>query len=146
MSKPQTDNLVVRQFERLACSLKAAMCVAPAHASAVALSPEVASASGTLALVLTDISKGGVGLRSPVYLPKGTQVDITLSDPALAGSPFANWTARTRVMRVIMSSRQPTFDLGTALIDATPTDQARLVELMAIVRARGASADGGVAA
>jgi hypothetical protein len=140
MSKPQTDNLVVRQFERVACSLKASMCVSPQHASVVSLSPEIASSSGCVALVLTDASKGGVGLRSPVYLPKGTQVDITLSDPALAGTPFASWTVKTRVMRVVMSSREPTYDLGTALIDNTPAEQSKLVDLIAIIRSKQVAA------
>lgn len=140
MSKPQTDNLVVRQFERLSCSLKASMCVNPHHAGAVSLSPEIASASGTVALLLTDVSKGGVGLRSPVFLPKGTQIDITLSDPAFVSTAFANWTLKTRVMRVIMSSRQPTYDLGTALIDLSTSEQNKLVDLIAIIRNKGVAA------
>jgi hypothetical protein len=140
MSKPQTDNLVVRQFERVACSLKASMCVNPAHAGVVSLSPEIASSTGSVALVLTDASKGGVGLRSPVFLPKGTQVDITLTDPALAGTPFSHWTVKTRVMRGVMSSRQPTYDLGTALIDSSPAEQAKLVDLIAIIRQKGVAA------
>ncbi|MFT3686435.1 MAG: PilZ domain-containing protein [Phycisphaerales bacterium] len=110
---PKTDNLVVRQHERLTCALAAEATVAPEHQGPIALSPLAADASGKFAPTVTDISRGGIGLRTKVFLPKQARLSVTITDPAV-GTPI---TATVRVQRVVMTDRTPTYDIGTAFVD-----------------------------
>lgn len=114
---PATDNLVVRQHERLTCALTSEAAVASEHQGSISLTPLAADATGTFTPTVTDISRGGIGLRSRVFLPKQAHLTVTITDPALE-SPI---TATVRVQRVVMTDRTPTYELGTAFVDPSPS-------------------------
>lgn len=116
MSQPKTDNLVVRQHERLRCALTAEATVAPEHVGPIALSPLAADATGNFNPVVVDVSRGGIGLKTKVFLPKQARICVTITDPAL-GAPIS---ATVRVQRVIMTDRAPTYELGTSFVDPSP--------------------------
>jgi hypothetical protein len=113
---PKTDNLVVRQHERLRCALTAEATIAPEHIGPITLSPLAADASGNFNPVVVDVSRGGIGLRTKVFLPKQARICVTITDPAI-GTPIST---TVRVQRVIMTDRAPTYELGTAFVDPSP--------------------------
>lgn len=125
---PKTDNLVVRQHERVRCALSAEATVAPEHAGPIALSPLAADGSGNFNPIVVDVSRGGIGLRTKVFLPKQARICVTITDPALE----APISATVRVQRVVMTDRAPTYELGTSFVDASPA----LLQSVAAVIAR----------
>lgn len=110
---PKTDNLVVRQHERLNCALSAEATIAPEHQGPIVLSPLAADNTGKFSPIVVDISRGGIGLKSKVFLPKQAHLNVTITDPVV-GTPIS---ATVRVQRVIMTDRTPTYELGTAFVD-----------------------------
>jgi hypothetical protein len=122
--QPQTDNLVVRQHERVRCSLPCKLTIAPEHAALVALTPASADATGALAATLVDLSRGGCAIRTRTFLPKMTRLLLT----AQAGADTLTLTLR--VMRVFMLDRSPAYELGTATVDLGPADAEQLARII----------------
>lgn len=130
---PKTDNLVVRQHERIRCALTADGAIAPEHTGPIALSPLAADASGNFNPVVVDMSRGGIGLRTKVFLPKQARIAVTITDPALP-EPIS---ATVRVQRVVMTDRTPTYELGTSFVDASPALLASVAEAIARLQPKG---------
>ncbi len=104
------DQLVVRQHQRLQCSLPAKVAIADSHAGAVVLA-RTASEGGALKTTVVDCSRGGLGLQTHVLLPRSCIVIVQLRDPAPGGDP-SPIVLTCRVQRVTMTDRTPTFYLG----------------------------------
>lgn len=113
---PKTDNLVVRQHQRLQCALASEAVIAPEHVGPIALSPLAADSAGTFHPTVVDISRGGIGLRTKTFFPKQARITVTITDTALE----APITATVKVQRVVMTDRTPTYELGTAFVDPNP--------------------------
>jgi hypothetical protein len=111
----ETDaTLSVRQHARVQCRLPAAVTVAAPHAQRVALT----AGSGEVRATLTDLSAGGLGLRSPVFFPKGCLLDLALT---VGDGPAAfHFRTTLRVQRTIMADRAPSYDLGAAFANPGP--------------------------
>jgi len=137
---PKTDNLVVRQHERLRCELRAQAGVAPEHAAAIALSPLAADGAGCFEPTVVDISRGGIGLRTKVFLPKQSRIAVTITDPAI-GAPIS---MTVRVQRVVMTDRTPTYELGTAFVDPSPSLLASIAAATARIQPMATGATEGV--
>lgn len=136
MSAPKTDNLVVRQHERVRCALAAQSQVTGEHAGIVVLAVGATDGQGGFVCSVVDISNGGLAVRSKVFMPKQTRLVVRITDPSLAteGQPVA-FTATCKVMRVQMVDRTPTYELGTAFVDMSPEDKRTVSALIARVAA-----------
>lgn len=125
----QTEQLLVRQHERLRCDLSAWLTIAPEHAERVVPARGQTGPGGRLAVRVTDVSLGGIGVRTTVFLPRLMRARVFIQGAGVIEP--SEWAIT--VQRVVMVDRTPTYDLGTSLTDpgpgATATAQ-RLIELL----------------
>ena len=134
---PPNDTLVVRQFERLACKFDATLETLGRTREQVRLSRSAGDASGRVAGVLVDCSEGGLGLRSPVYFPKQSEMFVRVRD-AVAGVIFES---PVRVRRTVMVGREPTYELGLEFVGDGAEARRKLQPLLELAR-RQASGGG----
>jgi hypothetical protein len=104
------DQLVVRQHERRSCRLEAGLRVAAEHTHVVALSRSVGDGTGSISATVVDVSNGGAGVETAVFLPRGTSVNLTVR----TGSGSETIELPSRVQRVTMISREPRYYMGLA--------------------------------
>lgn len=118
-------SLTVRQHARHDVALDAELSVAPEQAQAVRFSSSAAGKNGRLQVVLTDISEGGLGVMSTVFVPRHALMDLRVKNPALPEGPAA-LQMRIRVQRITMTDRRPGYLLGATFADDGPDFAARL--------------------
>lgn len=139
----QPEPLVVRRHARLRCDLPARLAVAEASAAQVSPAAAATDAGGGIGVTVIDASRGGIGLRSAVFLPKMCQVTATLQVPAGAWGRAFEFRAVARVQRVTMLDRTPTYYLGTAFLAGGPGEAERVERLLVALEAlQPAAADG----
>lgn len=105
-----SDQLVVRQHERRSCRLESSLRVATEHAHVVALSRSVGDGTGSINATVVDVSNGGAGVETAVFLPRGTSVNLTVR----TGPGNETIALPSRVQRVTMISREPRYYMGLA--------------------------------
>ena len=111
---PTPNQLVVRQYERHRCDIALRASVDGAHAEQVGIALQTAGIGpGEFAGTLTDVSQGGLGLRTQLFIPKSAKVYISI-ETADNGLPIL---ATLKVMRVAMIDRSPTYYLGTSFVE-----------------------------
>lgn len=131
----QPGVLVVRQSERHRCDIPARLVIDPAHAERVVLTKSARSADGSVAARVIDCSLGGLGIESSVFIPKGCRLIVVCVGDAAEEHGFAGEYI-SRVQRVLMLSRAPSYLIGTLHVrdasdeaDATPSARlGRLIE------------------
>lgn len=129
-----SENLVVRQHERIECQFAGGVRVAPAQNQAIRIASNVVDASNCVPASVRDCSMGGVGLHTGVFLPKRSQLTLVL---AIGTDPDQSFALDLKVMRVVMLDRTPTYYLGAALV--RPDDEASramLERLVSLARAQ----------
>lgn len=118
---------LVRADQRFSCTLDGIARPTTEGEESVSLARAVGEGDGTVRITVVDVSRGGIGVTSPVFLPRGSHVEVSISGPrGVLG------TVVTRVQRVEMRDRRPTYYLGlsiTAASDAAPVMQAVLAEV-----------------
>lgn len=130
----QNDQLVVRQHERLLCTLRAHVRIADACAAQVSLARASGDASGTLDAQIVDCSRGGLGLQLPLFLPRAAQLLVRVKADESCGIP-GDIELLTRVQRASMIDRTPTYYLGLSFrVPGAP--QTDLIERLLVVAAR----------
>lgn len=126
----RTSDLSVRQHERHACDVPVRIFVAGAGAEVVRLTR--VGAEGAAARIV-DYSKGGIGLRSPVYFPLTCNLRLRLT------TPTGTIDVDLRVQRATMVDRTPAYYVGTSFDSATPgaagAQQEAAARLLAALRA-----------
>lgn len=135
--QPQTDNLAVRQHARHKCDLASLIAVVPAHAESVRFNPSAVDQAGHVRASVQDVSLGGVGLHTSVFIPKRTCVAVTIT-VAPGEAPIV---LQLRIARVIMLDRQPRYYLGTSLANQEDPASLKALELL-ISAAQRAHAEG----
>lgn len=123
-----SHDLVVRRTVRHDVVLRGRFSVAAPHASAVRLAKASGSRDGAVEADIVDLSAGGVGFLSTVFLPKRLLVDVEILAPR-SGAPLLR--CRGRVTRTLMTDRRPMYMLGVAfenLDEATTAALATLLE------------------
>ena len=118
------------------------MTVAPEHVEKVVLARGQLGAGGRLAVDVLDVSLGGIGLRSRVFLPRNARLIVYVCPPGVADAQ--EWLVV--VQRSQMTDRKPTYYLGTALItqnNASTSVAQTLID--ALRRTQPAAAAGGQA-
>ena len=131
----QASELVVRRHDRYVCDLPAQIEVAPASAAAVRLSQSAVGANGRIAARVSDCSSGGLGLRSPVFLPLTALLVVTVTMPDATGGTL---TATLRIQRATMTDRKPTFYIGGSFEGLKEPQVAGVAALLAALKASGA--------
>lgn len=129
------NNLAVRRHDRRPCKLAAVLSVAEEHAGQVAFSRAVSNNNATISLGVVDCSEGGLGLRSPVYIPRGAQIFVDIAGHTDGRDVMHR--VELRVQRVTMIDRSPAYYLGTSLVDRAESAPA-IRDLLAISDAQQA--------
>lgn len=114
-------NILVRQHERVTCELDAFARVEPGQGDQVVLSRSAATggrSEGEIRVSVVDVSPGGLGVRSPIYLPRGTKLRVIMSRSS-PDAPDAHQIV-VRVQRSAMIDRSPAYYLGGAFVQADP--------------------------
>ncbi len=115
MPQSGAEQLVVRQHERFVCRLPSHMRVAEEASEQVMLGRSVVDGTGTLSMVITDASRGGLGVESNVFFPRGCRLKIRVED----GTETVH-ELTLRVQRVTMIDRKPTYYIGLSFVSKGP--------------------------
>ncbi len=106
--------LIVRHTQRHEISVPCRIDVANAHAAAVRFTPVALAQDGRVSGRIVDVSAGGLGVETPVFVPRNTLVRITtIAEQSGQQSPPIDVTLR--IKRVIMIDREPTYLLGLSV-------------------------------
>lgn len=126
------QNSSVRRSVRYDVSIRAAVSIHPDQAQLVRFAAAAGARDGWLDVDLVDFSSNGVGIMSPVFVPRRTVLMARLyafgpDAPVIVEAPL-------RVQRVCMTDRRPAYLIGTSYADpgASSISQInRLLELLA---------------
>lgn len=134
---PVEEQVVVRQHERYSCRLAAATRVAQDLEGAVPLARGVREGSdgAGIACTIVDVSRGGIGIETGVFLPKTCKVEVTLPGSSI-GDASARVALRGTVMRIAMLDRTPRYYLGLSFNPSDMTTTKIAEALLANVKAR----------
>ncbi len=131
----QNEPQVVRQHERVQCQLAAVVGVAPEMDGRVVFSGTVCGtgrAGGTVSAEMIDCSRGGLGLKIKVFVPKHARLVVRVAcGPAGEPREFA-----VVAQRVKMLDRGPTYYVGASF----PADTNAVSEVDALLTAARATA------
>lgn len=111
-SRPET--LLVRQHERLKCSLRVQVTAAPECGTQVRLARTLGDGSRVVSATVIDCSPGGLGINSGVFFPKTSVIHARI---AAADGVSTLYEGSLRVQRVAMIGREPTYYLGTSFVE-----------------------------
>ena len=125
-------DLMVRRHERHELVLPAILSVAPEHKSLVRFNPSICERDGWVPATLTDISPGGLGLITHVFIPRMSLVRVRI----MRGEGERQvLDVKVRLQRVCMTDRRPAYLLGTAFFELSD-------EQRSVVQAITAELDG----
>jgi len=130
-----------RLFVRHGTHLAASVEVHPDHADQVRMS--FGDALSDFAVV--DVSKGGIGLHSSVFLPKNLKVVLKICHTGPAGAEASRpLTIRAIVRRYTLVDHRPSYLIGLQFVDPAGRDEQELVGISAASKtAAAAGATGG---
>jgi hypothetical protein len=133
MTAHATD-LAVRRHERYLCDFAASITVA---GPAVTLAKAALGHQGRLQGRLVDVSRGGMGLSTHVYLPSSCRITISATIPDGSGKE-RTITAEARVHRSAMTDRKPTYYIGAAFDGEDAARDAAVEKFIQLLRDSGA--------
>jgi PilZ domain len=125
----------VRADDRRVCSEPAVLRPGAESSEFVRLSSSAGDGDGTARGTLADVSRRGLRVRTGVFFPRGSMIDVWL--PKAVESPA--WV-RCLVQRVVMRDPGPTYDVGVTIADAS-IDDPRVSEYLRELIAGGTSED-----
>lgn len=119
--EPNPTPSLVRTDQRYNCSLGAVLRPAPDEPSEVGrdlgdqvlLGRSAGEGDGTVKVTVVDVSRGGLGVATPIFFPRGSRIEISVNGKDGVG------TVQGRVQRVEMLDRRPTYRLGVLFANAT---------------------------
>lgn len=107
-------DLIVRRFERHELVLPAILSVAPEHQSLVRFNPSICERDGWIPATLADISPGGLGLITQVFIPRMSLMRVRV----MRGEDERQvLDVKVRLQRICMTDRRPAYLLGTAFVE-----------------------------
>ena len=107
------QDFAIRRTQRHDLALPARFCVAPEHAGVVKFSAASGARDGWIDGGVVDVSSGGLGLVSPIFVPRRCLVTVRVRAEESDESPTILEVA-ARVQRIVMTDRRPAYLLGTA--------------------------------
>jgi hypothetical protein len=111
--QPSAEQLVVRQHERVHCRIPSLVRVSTENAEQVSLARAMGDGNGALPAFITDCSRGGLGVESSVFFPRGCRLRIKAGSTS---TDAAGPELIVRVQRVTMLDRKPTYYLGLSFV------------------------------
>lgn len=137
--KQEAISAQARQFKRHETAYKARVEPHPECADQFRLSyPDVQAG-----LDVIDVSAGGLGLRSPIFIPKNIRLILHVSGVGDAEDmAFSLLKIRAIVRRSEMVDHKPTYQVGLQFIDPGGADEQRLIQAVAEDMQREAVAAG----
>jgi hypothetical protein len=135
MHPPGAEQLVVRQHERFLCRLAAHLRVAEDMAEQVMIARSVGDGVGAVDAFITDASRGGLGIESTVFFPRGCRVVVRVR----AAGPMPVQDLTLRVQRVSMLDRAPTYYLGLSFVSKGLEHEHSVVALLEHARQAAAA-------
>ncbi len=118
---PSQDQIIVRQSARHDVCLRGLARIAPESAGTVRLARASGAKDGWIEVDVVDLSSGGVGFVSMLFLPRRSVVTLRIFGNAPEAPALA--TVQCRIQRVCMTDRRPAYLIGAA-IESTD-DEAR---------------------
>jgi c-di-GMP-binding flagellar brake protein YcgR len=137
--KQEAISAQARQFKRHETAYKARIEPHPECADQFRLSyPDVQAG-----LDVIDVSAGGLGLRSPIFIPKNIRLILHVSGLSDTRDPTASLLKiRAVVRRLQMIDHKPTYQVGLQFVDPGGDDEKKLVQAVAADRRRETVAAG----
>jgi hypothetical protein len=133
--QPSAEQLVVRQHERVHCRIPSQLRVATENAEQVCLARSIGDGNGGLEAFITDCSRGGLGIESSVFFPRGCRIRIkTRTTDSATGSSANSSEMIVRVQRVTMLDRKPTYYLGVSFVSKGNDHDAAVLALLDAAR------------
>lgn len=123
-------DMLVRRSTRIDIALPARLAIADDHAGQVRFGPEAGAVHGWVDADVVDVSAGGLGLISSVFVPRRTLVRIEVIN-GLDPSAEALLKCVGRVQRVVMTDRRPAYFLGAAFAETNHESDKALEQFMA---------------
>lgn len=108
---PARDDTIVRRHERHRCEIPVELRLGTVSARRVELVRGVCGPEGQFPGFMVDVSHGGVGLRTKVFIPRTCQLLLRVGEPASPGGR-ALFEGPVRVQRVTMMDRAVQYYLG----------------------------------
>lgn len=134
-----SNGLVIRSNERHEVSIPARARVSVAHADVVKLSKAAGEKDGWVDVHMIDFSNAGVGLISQTFFPRGSLVEIEVSNPEPDQQETVLIRCEMRVMRVQMTDRRPAYLVGGAFTEFDDESEEQLAKLLDRLSGRGES-------
>ena len=135
-----TENydLTLRRHDRYLGDYPGVFSVSSSSDGGVRVSRSMLSQAGAVAMRVVDLSRGGVGVRCPLYLPRGCELQMRLTIPG----PTA-FTIQTQVIvqRVRMLDCVPNYYIGTAFELSDAAAEGKVAAMMEHLKAIGAVLD-----
>lgn len=111
------QGLTIRHTQREEIALPCVLEIASGHSPLVRLTGNAAATRGRIDATVIDASEGGLGVLSPVFLPKRALVRVRVRHPVAEDQPPL-LEATLRVQRVVMTDRRPYYLIGFAYAQA----------------------------
>ncbi|MFZ4574870.1 MAG: PilZ domain-containing protein [Phycisphaerales bacterium] len=121
--------IIIRQSARYDVVMRAQLSVSPEHAGIVRFSGASGSRDGWIECDLIDISTGGVGLITRLFVPRRLVARVRIFTSEESTEPALE--CGIRVQRVIMTDRRPAYLLGTCFEGVTDSEMQALQTLLA---------------
>ncbi len=116
---------LVRQFQRHEITFEARFEPYPDHADQLRLSLPHAQSIVTI----TDVSQGGLGFQSTVYIPKDIRLKLSVSDVCKELGQAERTLIVGAIVRVCsMIDYKPTYQVGLQFVDSKGLDERTLVD------------------
>lgn len=109
MSEP-VQSTIVRADQRVTCDLVGLVRPGEAMGEHVVLSRAAGEGDGSLKVRVVDVSRGGLGFMSSVFVPRSAALDVEVTRPA-----GGTVKVPCRVQRVEMRDRGPSYFVGVSV-------------------------------
>lgn len=126
VNQPKSQ-MIVRRNTRYDVSIRAAMSVSEQHAGSVRFGPSAGGKDGWVECDCVDLSMGGLGLLTTVFVPRPTVVRVRLFNSSEACALVLECECVVR--RVLMTDRRPAYHLGCSF-GTLSDEQLRQVEAL----------------
>jgi len=134
-------DLAVRRATRYDLALPLRFSVADPDGAQVSFGKGIPHRNGWVSADLVDLSRGGLGILTPVFVPRKTALRVRLLQSAEPDAPVM-LDCGVRVQGVVMTDRRPAYMLGTSFSPASDDDRAAIEAFVAQVE--GFAAEGGL--
>lgn len=125
-------DLVVRRATRYDLALPLRFSIAEVDADQVTFGKGVPHRNGWVSADLVDMSRGGLGILSPVFVPRKTALRVRLLQNAEPEAPIM-LECGVRVQGVVMTDRRPAYMLGTSFSPVDDDERAAIEAFVAQV-------------